>query len=78
LQNSSPGGIIGQLQFLEKHGLPDSYLNNFVKNIHSVTPEQVSAISKKYLDYSKMLVVMVGDQNAIKKQIETKSAKKAF
>jgi predicted Zn-dependent peptidase len=78
LQNSSPGGIIGQLQFLDKHGLPDSHLNNFVKNIHSVTPEQVSAITKKYLDYSKMLVVMVGDQNAIKKQIQTKSAKKAF
>src|SRR5204863_3418368 len=33
LQNSTPGGIIGQLQFLDKHGLPDSYLTNFVKNI---------------------------------------------
>jgi zinc protease len=78
LQNSTPGGIIGQLQFLDKHGLPDSYLENFVKNIHSVTPEQVSAITKKYLDYKKMLIVMVGDESAIKKQIETKSVKKAF
>ncbi|MGZ8541340.1 MAG: M16 family metallopeptidase [Chitinophagaceae bacterium] len=78
LQNSSPGGIIGQLQFLDKHGLPDSYLTSFVKNINSITPEQVSAITKKYLDYKKMMIVMVGDQNAIKKQIETKGAKKAF
>jgi predicted Zn-dependent peptidase len=78
LQNSSPGGIIGQLQFLDKHGLPDSYLTSFVKNVNSITPEQVSAITKKYLDYKKMMIVMVGDQNAIKKQIETKGAKKAF
>jgi len=78
LQNSTPGGIIGQLQFLDKHGLPDSYLSTFVKNIHSITPEQVSAIVKKYLDYKKMMIVMVGDQNAIKKQIETKAPKKAF
>ena len=38
LQNSTPGGIIGQLQFLDKHGLPGSYVANFVKNIHSITP----------------------------------------
>jgi len=78
LQNSTPGGIIGQLQFLDKHGLPDSYLTNFVKNIHSITPEQVSAITKKYLDYNKMLIVMVGDESGIKKQVEAKSVKKAF
>ena len=78
LQNSSPGGIIGQLQFLDKHGLPDSYLTSFVKNINSITPQQVSAITKKYLDYKKMMVVMVGDENAIKKQIGETKAKKAF
>jgi predicted Zn-dependent peptidase len=78
LQNSTPNGIIGQLQFLDKHGLPDSYLTNFVKNIHSITPEQVSAIAKKYMDYSKMTIVMVGDEKGIQKQIETKGQKKAF
>ena len=78
LQNSSPGGIIGQLQFLDKHGLPDSYLTSFVKNINSITPQQVSDITKKYLDYKKMLVVMVGDERAIKKQIGDTKAKKAF
>jgi predicted Zn-dependent peptidase len=78
LQNSSPGGIIGQLSFLDKYGLPDSYLTNFVRNIHSITPEQVSNVTKKYLDHKKMLVVMVGDQQTIKKQIEASGAKKAF
>lgn len=78
LQNSSPSGIIGQLQYLDKHGLPDSYLTSFVKNVNSINPQQVSAIAKKYLDYKKMMIVMVGDQKAIQKQIEETKAKKAF
>ena len=78
LQNSTPNGIIGQLQFLDKYGLPDSFLANFVKNIHSVTPAQVSAIAKKYMDYNKMMVVMVGDAKGIQQQIESKGPKKAF
>jgi len=78
LQNSTPNGIIGQLQFLDKYGLPDSYLTNFVKNVNAVTPQQVSDMVKNYLDYKKMTIVMVGDEEGIKKQIETKMPKKAF
>jgi len=78
LQNSTPNGIIGQLQFLDRFGLPDSFLANFVKNIHSITPEKVSAITRRYIDYSKMMVVMVGDEKGIQKQIESKAPKKAF
>ncbi len=78
LQNSSPAGIISQLQFLDKHGLPDSYLTSFVKNINSITPQDVSAITKKYLDYKKMMIVMVGDKGAIQKQLDAKKPKKAF
>jgi len=78
LQNSSPTGIINQLQFLDKYGLPDSYLTNFVKNVNAVTPQQVSDMVKTYLNYNKMTVVMVGDAEGIKKQVETKAPKKAF
>ena len=56
----------------------DSYLTNFVKNVNAITPQQVSAIMKNYLDYGKMTVVMVGDEEGIKKQVETKMPKKAF
>jgi predicted Zn-dependent peptidase len=77
-QNSNPNGIINQLQFLDKYGLPDSYLTNFVKNVNAVTPQQVSDMVKNYLDYKKMTVVMVGDEESIKKQIEEKMPKKAF
>jgi zinc protease len=78
LQNSTPDGIIGQLQFLDKHGLPDSYLTNKVKNMYSVTPAKVSEMTKKYFDYSKMTTVMVGDEKSIKKQIAEKAPKKGF
>jgi zinc protease len=78
LQNSTPDGIVNQLQFLDKHGLPDSYLTNKVKNMYSVTPAKVTEISKKYFDYSKMTTVMVGDEKTIKKQIAEKAPKKGF
>ncbi|GAB3014543.1 pitrilysin family protein [Niabella terrae] len=70
LQNSTPSGIIGQLNFMDLYGLDDSYLNNQVKNIYAVTPGQVSALAKKYLPVDKMTIVMVGDSVSVKKQQE--------
>jgi predicted Zn-dependent peptidase len=70
LQNSTPAGIIGQLNFLDLYGLDDSYLNNYVKNIYKVTPEMVSTIARKYIDYDKMTKVMIGDKSVLDKQIE--------
>ena len=79
LRNSSPGGIINQLNFLDLYGLDDSFLENYVKNIHSVTPEQVSQLVKTHIDYDKMLKVLVGDEESIKQQISTEQKKlKAF
>jgi zinc protease len=78
LQNSSPGGIIGQLNFLDLYNLPDSYLNNYVKNIHAVTPDKVSEMAKTYIQYDKMTKVMVGDKQAIQQQISKSTEKKAF
>ncbi|MCW3117378.1 MAG: peptidase [Chitinophagaceae bacterium] len=72
LRNSSPAGIIGQLNFLDQNNLPDSYLADLVKNMHKVTPEQVSEIARKYLKYENMTVVLVGDKESINKQVTTK------
>jgi zinc protease len=79
LQNSTPAGIIGQLNFLDLYGLSDDYLNNYVQNIYKVTPQDVSNITKQYIDYSKMTKVMIGDKEAIEKQVQkAKETKKAF
>ena len=75
LQNSSPGGIIGQLNFLDLYGLDDSFLNNYVKNIHSVTPDKVAQVVRDYIDYDKMTKVLVGDKEQIEQQIKTQKEK---
>jgi zinc protease len=79
LQNSSPGGITAQLNFLDLYGLDDSYLTNLVKNIHSVTPEKVSETAKTYIRYDKMTKVLVGDKQGIQQQVTKQKEKlKAF
>ncbi len=69
LRNSTRQGIIGQLAFLDLHGLPDSYLTNFVKNVYAVTPEKVQEMTRKYLKDQDMIIVVVGDKKVVKKQL---------
>ncbi|MFN0157392.1 MAG: M16 family metallopeptidase [Bacteroidota bacterium] len=69
LQNSSAAGIINQLSFLQLHGLPDSYLTDYVKTIYSVTPEQVRDLTAKYIRDEEMLIVIAGDKKKIQKQV---------
>ena len=70
LQNSTPAGIIGQLNFLDLHGLPDTYLTNQVQNIHAITPEQVKETTKKYVRPEDMTMVVVGDKKVIAPQLK--------
>ncbi|HEX6223395.1 MAG TPA: pitrilysin family protein [Chryseolinea sp.] len=70
LQNSTPAGIIGQLNFIDNHGLSDSYLTDRVKNIYAVTPEKVSEIAKEHFKYEDMTLVLVGDKKLLQKQIK--------
>lgn len=70
LQNSSPGGIINQLNFLDLHELNDSYLTNRVQNIHAVTPDMVSKMTKEHFKYEDMTVVLVGDKKLLNKQMK--------
>jgi len=68
LQNSTPSGIIGQLNFIDQNGLDDTYLTNRVKNIYAVTPEKVSQMTKDHFKYEDMTLVMVGDKKLLDKQ----------
>lgn len=62
---SSRGGLLGQLAFLDLHGLPDSWLTDYVKHVYAVTPEQVSKAARDYLPPAKMTMVVVGDLKKI-------------
>ncbi|MGY3091435.1 zinc protease [Hymenobacter sp. UYAg731] len=70
LRNSSPGGIIGQLNNLDLQGLPDSYLTEQVQNINAVTPQQVSATARKYIRPEAMTIVVVGDKKQVDPQLK--------
>jgi predicted Zn-dependent peptidase len=69
LANSTRGGIISQLAFLDLHGLDLGYLTNYVRNIRAVTAEDVQNVMKKYFKPSEMTIVVVGDREKIGKEI---------
>ncbi len=69
LQNSSRQGIIGQINFLDLHGLPDAYLATYVEKIHAVTPEGVQHIAETYLRDEEMVIVISGDKQQIQSQV---------
>ena len=61
VQNSSPNGVLGQLAFLDLHGLPQDYLTRWVGNLFAITPAQVSAMAARWLDLGQLNLVVVGD-----------------
>lgn len=69
LQNSSRGGIIGQLVFSDLHNLGDDYLRTYVQRVYAVSAEQVQQTSQKYLIPEKMTIVVVGDKTKIAGQL---------
>jgi predicted Zn-dependent peptidase len=69
LRNSSRAGIIGQLSFMNLHGLED-YLNSYVKNVFAVTPEKVQEMAQKYLKDEEMTLVIVGDKKKVPDQVK--------
>ena len=71
LQNSSRAGITGQLQYIDLHGLPASYANDYVKNVYAVTPQKVADVAKRYLQRDRATIVVVGDKKVIEEQIKT-------
>lgn len=75
LRNSSRQGLIGQLAFVDLHGLGDNYLNTYVQKTNAVTPEQVTELTKKYLSPDRMAIVVVGDPDKAKPQIAEYEAK---
>lgn len=69
IQNSSRVGLVGQLQFVDQHGLGDAFLTDYVRNIHGVTPEDVQRTAQRYLDPSRMSILVVGDRKAVQEQV---------
>jgi len=69
LRNSSRGGIINQLQFVDGQGLTDQYLSGYVRRVLAVTPADVQRIAQRYLVPGRMAVVVVGDRKTVAGQL---------
>jgi predicted Zn-dependent peptidase len=69
LRNGSRGGVASQLQFLDTHGLPDSYLSEYVQRVMAVTPEQLRRTAEEELIPERMTLVVVGDKKTVEPQV---------
>jgi zinc protease len=70
LANSTRTSIINQLEFVDLHGLPKEYLATYVSRVLAVTPEDVRQMTAKYIDDTKVTIVIAGDRKAIVDQVK--------
>ncbi len=69
LANASRGGIIGTLAFMDFHGLPDSYLTEYLSRLDAVTAAQVNEAAASQWPVDDMTIVVVGDRSVIDGQL---------
>jgi len=62
LNNTSNQGIIGQLSFVDLHGLSPDYLKTYIQRVDAVTRQDVQRIAEQYWNPVKMTYVVVGDK----------------
>jgi zinc protease len=64
------GQIAGQLSNLYIYNLPDSYFNEYISKINSVTVADINRVANKYLTPDKMAILIVGDKAAIEPRLK--------
>jgi zinc protease len=69
LRNSSRAGIINQLEFLVRHGLPDDHLRQYVDKVLAVTPAEVQEAARALIRPDAMTIVAVGDRKVIEAEL---------
>jgi zinc protease len=69
LRNSSPSGLINQLEYVDLHKLGDDYLDKYVQNIYAVSAPQVQQMAEKYINTQKLTMVVVGDKQKVADQL---------
>jgi zinc protease len=64
------GQISNQLANLVVYGLPDSYFNDYITKVQSVTIEDVNRVANKYLTPDQMAILIVGDKAVIEPKLK--------
>lgn len=74
----SPATIANFALNIAKYNLPADYYQNYLKNLAAVTPQDVQAMAAKYVDPSKMHIVIVGNAKDVAKGLDKYGAIKYF
>jgi len=61
-------GLLSQLSTVALNELPDDYLETYRQKVRALTPEDLLATARKYLDSTNMQIVVVGDRAQIEEQ----------
>ncbi len=61
-------GLLSQFSTVALNELPDDYLETYRQKIRALTPEDLLATARKYLDSANMQIVVVGDRAQIESQ----------
>jgi zinc protease len=61
-------GLLSQLSTVALNELPDDYLETYRQKVRAITPEDLLATARKYLDSANMQIVVVGDRAQIESQ----------
>lgn len=69
IQNSSRAGMVGQLAFVEEHGLGEDFLTSYVRTVLAVKPDDVRRVANAYLDPDRMTIAVVGDRKSVEAQV---------
>lgn len=65
------GDISRRLEDAVTYRLPDDYFSNYVQRIQAVTAADVERVARKYIDPSRLAVVVVGDVKTIEPAVKT-------
>jgi zinc protease len=61
-------GLLSQLSTVALNELPDDYLETYRAKVRAITPYELLATARKYLDSANMQIVAVGDRAQIESQ----------
>jgi zinc protease len=61
----TPEQIANRLSDIVVYNLPDDYFNNYITRVRAVTVEDINRVANRYLDPSRMAILVVGDRKVI-------------
>jgi zinc protease len=61
-------GLLSQFSNVALNELPDDYLETYRQKVRALTPDDLLATARKYLDSANMQIVVVGDRSQIESQ----------